>query len=260
MPVETNRGETFFWFDGHFWELANWIPGRADFHDDPTEAKLSAAMQALAEFHQAVANHPSAPSEPAVSPGLQQRMRQLQLLQRGGIEQLRSAVEDQIDPQFGAIVRRMLKWLPEATSHANRVAQSAPNVAVPLQPAIRDIWHDHVHFQGEQVTGIVDFGSMRIESVSGDIARLLGSLLRQGLSGWSGGLAVYEKIRPLSSVERALLPVFDSTSIVLSAANWLSWLFLERRAFDDSEAVSRRLHEVESRLASFVEGGDVSNS
>ena len=49
--------------------------------------------------------------------------------------------------------------------------------SLPLSPAIRDIHHDHVLFSGDQVTGLVDFGILRIDTPLADMARLVGSLV-----------------------------------------------------------------------------------
>ncbi len=56
-------------------------------------------------------------------------------------------------------------------------AASAVALKVPIQPCIGDIWHDHILFLGDGVSGLVDFGGMRADTVAGDIARLLGSLV-----------------------------------------------------------------------------------
>lgn len=50
------------------------------------------------------------------------------------------------------------------------------DVSFRLQPCIRDIWHDHVLFDGDRVTGLIDFGAMQIDTPATDIARLVGSL------------------------------------------------------------------------------------
>ena len=36
---------------GRLWEITSWMPGRADFHERPTVARLEAVMTALAELH-----------------------------------------------------------------------------------------------------------------------------------------------------------------------------------------------------------------
>jgi homoserine kinase type II len=103
-------------------------------------------------------------------------------------------------------------------------------------------------FTGDRVTGLVDFGAMRVESVAGDVARLLGSLAGDNHSLWSIGLEAYASVRPLSDAEQSLVSAFDQSGVVLAALNWIEWLYRQRREFPDAAAVSRRLDEVLPRL------------
>ena len=40
----------------------------------------------------------------------------------------------------------------------------------------------------------------------------------------------------------------DETGVILGVANWLRWLYEEKRPFADSAAVARRLGELVDRL------------
>src|SRR5262249_4622464 len=57
---------------GRLWDLTEWLPGRADFHERPTAARLEAACSALARLHNAweVAGTPA----PSACPALQRRL------------------------------------------------------------------------------------------------------------------------------------------------------------------------------------------
>jgi Ser/Thr protein kinase RdoA (MazF antagonist) len=121
-------------------------------------------------------------------------------------------------------------------------------LSVPIQPAIRDIWRDHVLFLGNDVSGLVDFGALRPESVAADVARLLGSLVGDEAAGWQTGLTAYEAVRPLSSIERRLMTAFDQSGVLLSGLQWLSWVYLDGRIFEDRAAVEARLDELLARL------------
>jgi homoserine kinase type II len=124
---------------------------------------------------------------------------------------------------------------------------AATHCRVPLQVCLRDIWRPHVLFQGAAVTGIVDFGAMDVDSVAGDVARLLGSMAG-GAEAWQIGLAAYESIRPLGDDERSLVGAYDRSGVLLSALNWLRWLLVEGRTFPDESAVHGRLEELTERL------------
>ena len=271
-------GDTFVLHDGHLWELAPWLPGDADFHRNPNPARLTAAMQALAQLHLAMANvQPNSPLQDTVrfgpSPGLAARLTQLRGLLSGGAAAIRSAVAGVPDPgesastpaslrpatEFRATVglpsSALLDAAQEVLTHFERLVpdlerQLGANVdrPVPLQPTLRDIHDEHVLFVGDQVTGIIDFGAMRFETVAGDIARLLGSLVTNDPAGWQAGLSAYESLRPLSDTERELVPLFDRSGLLLGGMNWLEWLFVARRQFADLARVRARLDAILARL------------
>jgi Ser/Thr protein kinase RdoA (MazF antagonist) len=119
---------------------------------------------------------------------------------------------------------------------------------LPLQTCIRDLWYAHVLFDNSQVSGIIDFGSIGVDSVATDLARLLRSWIAEGSADFTEALDAYHEVRPLSSTERRAFAWFDRTSRVLSAFQWIEWLAIERREFDDWEAVSARLDFVLARL------------
>jgi Ser/Thr protein kinase RdoA (MazF antagonist) len=113
----------------------------------------------------------------------------------------------------GTVSSALLSAAHEILTHFERLApdlerQLAAHVdrPVPLQPALRDILDEHVLFVGDQVTGIIDFGAMRIESVAGDIARLLGSLVPR--SSFNTAIAP----TPRASIERSMEKVSGTFS------------------------------------------------
>ena len=125
---------------------------------------------------------------------------------------------------------------------------------VPLQPCIRDIWHEHVLFEGETVSGLVDFGALRPENVAADIARLLGSLAGDHAADWKLGLSAYEQVRPLSASERELITAFDRSAVLMSGIQWLQWIYLEGRTFEAPQRVLDRLDENLARLVQLASG------
>src|SRR5690606_13995945 len=91
---------------------------------------------------------------------------------------------------------------------------------LPMQWCLRDIWHDHILFTHNEVTGVLDFGAAAIDSAAGDVARLLGSMVGDDGDGWRIGLEAYEAVRRLSWKEQDAEWLFDATGTVLSAVNW----------------------------------------
>ncbi len=147
-------------------------------------------------------------------------------------------------------------WLPPVRRAAATVRdelRKAVEVPVALQPCIRDLWHDHVLFTGDEVTGIVDYGALRIDSVAADLARLLGSLVEDDRDAWGVGLAAYQSVRPLAAHESMLLYAYDRANVLLSGLHWLQWVFCRGYTFADPRCVLRRVETNLRRLRRLTE-------
>src|SRR5438552_1931367 len=55
----SERGSTWIEHVGRLWELQSWMPGQADFHQQPTRQKIAAACTVLALLHNAWMGMPS---------------------------------------------------------------------------------------------------------------------------------------------------------------------------------------------------------
>jgi homoserine kinase type II len=244
-PLETIGGPTWVRHHGSLWELTRWMPGRADFHNDSRVEKLRMALAWLARFHLA-----AAPAKPNVgpSPGIAQRRELLQQLLGGEAAEIAKLLPTRDWPEFANRGARVLATFEKRATAVERLLAQSQEFLCPLQPCIRDVWHDHILFEGDRVTGVVDFGAMRRECVAGDIARLLGSLIADDAQLRGIGLEAYCEVRPLTEGERRLLPAFDASEVLLSGMSWLRWICLERRRFDRPDRVLGRLDQVLSRL------------
>jgi homoserine kinase type II len=247
--VSRDRG-TWVEADGSLWELTPWMPGEASYRRQPTREKLESALTAVACWHQAARGSSGSAGRSA---GLARRRDQLQTVSDVEICRLQRAV----DRQWGHSIEQMaLQILGVACQIAESLrAPLARAVAVQLelQPCIRDVWHEHVLFSEQQVSGIVDYGAMGTDTVVGDVARLLGSMVGDDPVGWKVGLEAYQRIRPLTSVEEELVAVFDRSNYLLGGLNWVRWLFVERRHFDNQSGVVERISEIAHRLRGWCE-------
>jgi len=89
---------------------------------------------------------------------------------------------------------------------------------------------------------------MQIDHVSVDLARLLGSLVADDQNQVRCALDAYCEKRPLSDPERQLVGLLDRTAIFLSGINWLEWICIERRVFEEPARVFSRLDELVLRI------------
>jgi homoserine kinase type II len=241
--LTASHGSTWVQHAGLLWDLTTWMPGQADFCHVRSISKVEAASAAVAQIHRAWAN-----VAPAVGPcpGVQRRLEKarywLEVIQSGwrppltGNAQLRPLVERAyalLRARIGEVPQQLGPWLERP---------------VPLQPCICDIWHDHVLYDGERVTGIIDYGGTKMDHVAVDLARLLGSMVGDDPSLYAAGLQAYKRLSALSLEEEALARILDETGTLIGMGNWVKWLCRDGYSFPDEDGVARRLEVLVRRL------------
>jgi Ser/Thr protein kinase RdoA (MazF antagonist) len=102
------------------------------------------------------------------------------------------------------------------------------------------------------LTGLVDFGAMAVDSVVGDLARLIGEWLNDDRPAYQLALESYEHIRPLDPVEVSLIGAFQSATALLIGERWVRWHFIEDRGFADRQAVTQGLARSLKQLEQFA--------
>jgi homoserine kinase type II len=117
-----------------------------------------------------------------------------------------------------------------------------------------------VLFEGDRVTGIVDFGAMQYDHVAADIARLLGSFAGDQLELWRAGLGAYRGLQSLTERERLLVDMYDKSGLLLGGIHWLQWVFVDGREFVNRRAVLARFDEIVGRLVRSVDRSPTSAS
>jgi Ser/Thr protein kinase RdoA (MazF antagonist) len=250
VPLLARDGRTLVRQANQLWELAPWLSGVADRNRPPRRERLRAGFAALAAFHQRLAHHQTG----GPSPGLARRLLEIEALQRGGFATLERAIQARSAEPEAQPARR---WLALAQSLAPEIAERLRRDAarvVTLQPCLRDARPDHLLFEGDRLTGLVDFGAMAVESVACDLARLLAEWVGPDCSARAEALAHYSHVRPLDPRETELIATFESATALLTAAHWARWHFLERRVFDDPSAALHGLECGFDRLAEQARG------
>jgi homoserine kinase type II len=214
---------------GVTWGLSTWVPGIADYWSRPTAEKLTDALVTLAHIHLQAEDFSyedkGKPRRMDCSPSAQTRSQRLAEIAEGGLAALRHGLRHADESQEKNLGDEALRLIERNLAVQRRAAAQWSTVHLPLQWRLGDVWHDHVLFTGDRVTGIIDFGAAGIDSPAGDVARLLGSMVGDDRERWQLGLAAYESVRPMTDVERAAVQFFDTTGTVLSAANWVGWLW-----------------------------------
>lgn len=251
QPLATRDGRTFLESSARLWQLEPWVPGVADFVTNGSPAKAVAAVEALAGFHQAVDDWTPAGEGQPTSVG--ERIDRLAECRTLLSWQLPHA--DAVAPSLRFAVHAAEDYRRLAATLVDSVERRLRRLPerVPLRPAIRDIWTDHVYFEGDRVSGIVDFGAMRLDWQLIDVARLLGSLDQVDSGGDGGyfecGLQAYRESRSLDAEPTGeAVRTLDDANTLVAPMSWISWLLFEGRRFDDLARVSERLEAAMGRL------------
>ena len=268
VPLRTTNSTTLVSTAGQLWQLEPWLPGVADYHVRPSRERLRSAMELLAQWHLLAERFiPEAAAavwffgrSAAVSPAIRERF---EIVAAIDAEQLTRVSQSLSGGQSGLVndsairglARLMFTFFQRGREAITAELRLLREIPFRLQPCLRDVWHDHLLFDGAAVTGLIDPSACRVENVAADLARLIGSLVEDDRTEWDFALAEYQRHRRLTASELALVTVLDRSGVLLSGWTWLKWLCLDRRTFSDTVAVTRRLTEIVRRMERLVSVG-----
>jgi len=238
VPMVLTTHENSTWVAGadRLWEVTSWMPGRAENCYHPSRIRVQAACSALARVH--VAWERFSPQTGAC-PAIQRRLAAVrhwrQWTQTGWNPQQATSQTESLRNWINRawlILQKWIPWIPHA------LVPWLPE-EFPLQPCLCDIRADHILFSRDEITGLVDFGSIKIDHVAVDLARLLGTMVGDDVEARMAGIDAYSQIRPFSSKHVPLVQALDETGTILGAANWLMWRYRDGRTFSNSEEAVR---------------------
>ncbi len=265
-PLQAKTGLPWVDKGGRITELQLWLPGRPTFWEAPTDQKLVDACRMLARFHKAAESYdvsrehmtnpsPFVPAQNATihcvpqmgtPPGIDRRIEFIDEL-NGGLRNRMAEIANRPN-RLGSLATNLLQNFDRLNANLHSELSKLRQLTFKLQFCIRDLWHDHLFFRGEKVTGIVDFGAVAKDSIATDLSRMLGSLIGNETSKWEIGLREYSSIRELSDAERQLIFVYDRSTTMLAGMNWLKWILLENRTFESLAPIKERMQRLLDRL------------
>lgn len=238
----THEGPTVVEAGGRVWDVTAWMPGVANLHANPADTWLFGAVEAVARLHNVWSGVSRSPPMPC--PAVERRWRALhewdRLVASGW--RPRPADDDPVAPHMATAWDRLPDLVRRAGSDLARWLRRP----VSVQPCLCDVWHDHILFTGDRVTGLIDFGAAKVDHVAVDLARLLGSLIPGDANRMATALRAYQAIRPLPHPE--LVALLDWTGAVVGLTNWLRWLYHDGRTYPDRTAVAARVAGLVRRL------------
>lgn len=232
------------------WELTEWMLGTT--RSSASRSEIECSCTALARLHRLWAALGVAHAScPAIAARLERadacmklvagRWRVLSESISAGDELDQHAVRgwDLVCRHIDHVVHGLRPWLA---------------VQLNLHPCIGDLRAEHVLFNGDRLSGIVDFGAARMDHGAVDLARLLGSLAGDVSSLRKAGLEAYRAVRSLSLQEEALVHILDHSGAVLAVASWVMWIYEKGRPVEDRPRVARRLSDLVQRIEGWDRG------
>ncbi len=254
VPTTASNGDTLVHVAGRAWQLEPWMPGAPELLERPTPARVAAAAQCLATCHEAAGafvpdhhGHEWFGVRTGPPPAVVERIRRIEVLQAGQLQRLseRLAVEQ---TRFAELGRLFVERFRQNAATVRRELESLARERVRLLPCWRDLHGEHVLYEGDRVTGLLDASACRVESVAVDLARLLGDVLGDDSSARDAAVAAYTAVRRLTVVERELVDVLDRSAVLLMGLTWLDRCYSRGWAIDTDPRVLSRLERIAGRL------------
>jgi Ser/Thr protein kinase RdoA (MazF antagonist) len=255
VPIAAADSDSVVTFDGNLWQVEPWLPGEADFHQHPTEERLVSAMTGLGNWHQRAAQYEPPhhetdwllPCHEDRSPTVSARLRGL-VQWRSDLTEVERRLMLEPDDRFRNLGQLLTIHFRRLADSIGRELQQVEPLRVRQQPCIRDLWHDHLLFRDDHLTGIIDFGAVKTDSIACDLSRLLGSLFGTDASAWQRALDAYEQTRSLTIAEHQLLQPLNRSGILLSGVTWLQRLAENRISAEQLPRVLTRLEKFIGQL------------
>ncbi len=223
-------GASYLNVDSEFWELTEWLPGKADYVQSPNFQRLAAAMTSLAKLHKCWRKWRS---EQGPSPAISRRIYMLSDWMRriASGEVARHSISNSRTLQLAhQTISQLELQAPYLITGLNESAQKLWS----LHPVLRDVWSDHVLFLRDEVSGIIDYGAMNVDCPAIDLARLLGSLEPADPDARERGVGLYLRCCNSCELDWSLVDKLDQVGTILACGQWYDWLVAEHRQFAQS--------------------------
>lgn len=228
----TAGGESVASANDRLWELTSWLPGQPDYHHRSSTIKLVNAARCLAHLHNVWFRRHRWDRSPTIDDRLANLLRWREILESGlSLDSWATATPMDVDTT--QLARQTVEAYHSRRRRLQGRLQQLAGQTTIVHFVLRDIWSDHVLFVGDEVSGIIDFGAARIDDRRTDVVRLLSSLEPFDSSRWRVGFQAYqESLDDASQIELGELRIMDEAATLLSALQWMRWLCIEHRSFE----------------------------
>ncbi len=210
-----------------FWQCEPWLSGTPVAGETLQPAQLKSAMQLLARMHLAASRYDSTVAGQAwftcktgPCPSIVERRNIIASYNPQKLLKLTEALQTSPTEFREPAQKALILYHTHALAIDDQLKQ-LEHVAVPLHPCWRDLWHDHILFENETITGLIDPTATRTDHIATDLTRLLGSWFSDDQHQWQTALTFYETIRPLSTAEPRLVKALNESAILLTPMTWI---------------------------------------
>lgn len=153
-----------------------------------------------------------------------------------------------VQPRLQNAALRMLPIIRSLRRPVLAQVVNMTNKSFRLQPCLHDIHPAHLFFEKNRFNGFIDFGSVCVDSVATDVAKMLCALTESRPKQWLLGLNAYQSVRPLSADELAAIQVFRKSSVLTTAIRWLNYIFLQNHPVKCSARLVERIERLADAL------------
>ncbi|MBX3417520.1 MAG: aminoglycoside phosphotransferase family protein [Pirellulaceae bacterium] len=241
VPKLSQNGVPWVTHESLRWELTPWMSGTADLNERPDSKRLAASISGILRFQQTTA---AGNTRTAISPGVERRLEMLLALPN------RLARIDNFRKNESALAQgtatMALKSITERHSALFTQGLIFGNLPQRLQPIHGDLWHDHLLFESANLSGLIDFAAMQIDTPLIDWGRLISSLRFENQIPWQIAIETLSRLRgyDCSLEEIELLRWLGQITLIFAAVHWIERLFVEPQTISNEQRARERFSNV----------------
>ena len=246
--LPTARGQTAIPHDNRFWVLTTKRPGRADFCNDNNDRRLRGIVDELARLHRFWSGRFGSFGP---IPGVIRRLAKLDEGQAFLEQPSRLFIESHVANRLPGWeeVRQLNELLPIRILKARQKLQPLRHLQVPIHPCLCDCWHDHFLFEGDQLSGVIDFDAVKIDHAAVDLARAIGSLLSRDKERWWEAYNRYREVNPAANFPFEWIEILHETGQIVAGLYWLRKLVFDADRDGDISRILPRVKLIVESLS-----------
>ena len=204
LIIRNNKNSTVVYHDGFCWDLSSWVPGNMP---DCSIVNLIQCINKLARFHIAVGADQSGFG---IMPAMESREIEINSFSISAINF--SAIR--FLPLFNLI--ELLKWTRQEVGSL----LGSPNPSVKVQCCWGDARRENILFNGNEITGFIDYCAMRKDCREVDVSRMISSFAGDDYLMWNKALNAYSENAPINYLVCRKLDILGT---IVSLYRWLKW-------------------------------------